>query len=234
MRAVRSVAVIESFLHWGRWRAGMGALLVWAAVGLEEGEPPAPTVWRLDAVARVGGGETEVIGAPRVVDGAVVFDGQQDGIFVPAIPIAGAPQFTIEVLFNPAEGGGEAQRFLHLEDGKTWRALIEIRVNGRGGWWLDTFMRTSETDRGLALIDPQRVHPTDRWYWVALRYDGRTMAHFVNGVQELEGVAAFVPFGNGKVSLGVRQNKVYWFKGAMREVRFTRAALAVDALQRVK
>jgi hypothetical protein len=34
--------------------------------------------------------------------------------------------------------------------------------------------------------------------------------------------------------VGVRQNKVYWFKGAIKEVRFTPAALAPEKLQRVK
>jgi len=192
--------------------------------------------WKLDDVTRVGGHGTEVLGAPRVVDGAVVFDGAKDGVFVPEIPIAGAKAFTIQVLFNPAEGGGEAQRFFHVEDTNTWRALIEIRLNGKGGWWLDTFMWTGPKpgDRGLTLIDPKRVHATDTWHWVALRYDGKTMAHFVNGEKELEGEHAFAPYANGKISLGVRQNKVYWFKGAIREVRFAREALPAEKLQRVK
>jgi hypothetical protein len=205
-----------------------------AVAGLNAGETVATTIWRLDDVARVDGRATEVIGAPRVVDGAAVFDGKQDGIFVPEIPIAGAKQFTIDVCFNPAEGGGEAPRFLHLEDTKTWRALIEIRPHGRGGWWLDTHARMGDSDRGLTLIDPQRVHPTNQWHWVALRYDGVTMMHFVNGVKELEGDVKFGPLADGKVSLGVRQNKVYWFKGAIREVRFTRAAIESERLQRMK
>ena len=194
----------------------------------------ASTVWKLTDANRVGGFATEVLGAPRVVDGAMVFDGMKDGIFVPAIPIAGAKQFTLEVLFNPAAGGGEAQRFVHLEDTNTWRALIEIRLNGKGGWWLDTYMWTGASGRGLALIDPRRVHETGRWFWAALRYDGKTMAHFVNGQKEIEGAAAFEPYANGRISLGVRQNKVYWFKGAIREVRFTPVALAAEKLMRVE
>jgi len=36
----------------------------------------------------------------------------------------------------------------------------------------------------------------------------------------------------GQISLGVRQNKVYWFKGGIREVRFHSAALTPENLQR--
>ena len=36
----------------------------------------------------------------------------------------------------------------------------------------------------------------------------------------------------GQVSLGVRQNKVYWFKGGIREVRWHATALKAEQLQR--
>jgi hypothetical protein len=190
-------------------------------------------VWKLDDVKKVGGHATEVIGAPRVVDGAAVFDGAHDGIFVPADPLDGVKEFTIEILFSPAEGGPEAQRFFHLQDTADWRVMIETRLDGKGGWWLDTFL--GATKGGTPLIDPKRVHKTDAWYWAAVRYDGKTMSHFVNGEKELEAAdVKFGPLGPGKLSLGVRQNKVYWFKGGIREVRFTPAALAPEKLQRVK
>ena len=192
----------------------------------------ATVVWKLDDVKKVGGQVTEVIGAPRVVDGAAVFDGAHDAIFLPADALAGAAQFTIEILFSPAKDGPEAQRFFHLEDPAGWRAMIETRVDGKGGWWLDTFLGSPKG--GTALIDPKRVHPTDQWYWAAVTFDGKRMTDFVNGEKELEGEATFGPLAPGKLSLGVRQNKVFWFKGAIREVRFTRAVLAPDKLQRVK
>jgi hypothetical protein len=200
----------------------------------------ADATWRLDNLTRIDGHAVTVVGAPRVEDAAgaktLVFDGGHDGIFVPAIPISGARAFTIEVLFSPAEGGNEAQRFFHVQDTEGKRALMEIRTNGHGGWWLDTFINTNPNggDRGLTLIDPKNVHPTNQWYWVALRYDGKQMADFVNGVKELQGERAFTPIGDGKISIGVRQNLVYWFKGAIREVRFHREALSEDKLQRVK
>ena len=38
----------------------------------------------------------------------------------------------------------------------------------------------------------------------------------------------FAPHGPGRTSLGVRQNLVYWYKGAIRKARFTRAVLSPE------
>ena len=196
----------------------------------------AAEVWRLDNLERIGGHAVEVIGGPRVSELAggpgIVFDGTKDGLFVPAIPFAGAEHFTIEILFRPEADGLRAQRFLHVQDTQGYRALIETRLDGRGAWYLDTFICTGAEETGVALVEPKNLHPTGRWYWAALRYDGKMMAHFVNGRKELERAANFKPITDGKISLGVRQNKVYWFKGAIREVRFHREALPDDRLQR--
>jgi hypothetical protein len=197
----------------------------------------AAEIWKLDSAEKIGGHAVTLEGAPRVTEEggvkALVFDGVKDGAFLSTIPLVGAKEFTIEVLFKPAAGGPREQRFVHLQDPGDGRALIELRLN-ENGWWLDTFLRTAGKPQGLALIDPKRVHPADAWYWAALRYDGRTMSHYVNGEKELEGPFAFEPFAEGKTSLGVRQNKVSWFKGAIREVRFHREAVAPEKLQRVK
>jgi hypothetical protein len=60
------------------------------------------------------------------------------------------------------------------------------------------------------------------------------MSHFVNGQKELEKAVTFALFVDGQTSLGVRQNRVFWYKGAIREVRFHSVALAEEKLQRVK
>jgi hypothetical protein len=195
---------------------------------------PAPVVWRLDQATQVGGHPLTVLGAPKVVTEAggpaMEFNGSSDGLFVPANPLAGWKAFTVEILFLPAEGGLAAQRFVHIQD-PDWRVMIETRLDGKGGWWLDTFLGNNH--KGQPLIDPAHVHPTGRWYWAAVSYDGKHMTHYINGEKELEADTEFGPMTAGKVSLGVRQNKVYWFKGRIREVRFTPAALAPAALQRV-
>lgn len=203
----------------GLRRVGKGfALLAFLAAGLVAAEN-ASAVWRLDDVARVGGRATEVLGAPRVVEGVAVFDGKADGVFVPAIPIAGAGLRTIEVWFKPASGGAKEQRFFHLEDTAGRRALFETRLDEKGGWWLDVHVRMGAQGRFVTLIEPKLTHPVDQWYWVAMRYDGKTLTSFVNGVKELESPANFEPFADGKVSVGVRQNRVYWFSAV-----FTRGA----------
>jgi len=108
--------------------------------------------------------------------------------------------------------------------------LMETRV-GDGAWSLDTFLRTSDADK-LTLLDRAQTQPADRWYWAALVYDGKTMSHYVNGAKQLEGEVAFTPMGPGRISLGVRQNRVYWFKGCIAEVRFARGAIPAARLRR--
>lgn len=206
-------------------------LVLSACAAMSESAPPVQ--WSLRDVANVGGHATEVIGAPAVAsagaDTAVVFDGQDDGLLVPVNPLAGWEKFSIEVRFKPENGGGEEQRFLHLQDESSRRILIETRVLD-GQWALDTFM-FRDKDRNLALLDRARVHPTDQWYWVALVFDGQRMTSYVNGVRELEGIVSFTPMTAGQTSIGVRQNKVSWFKGAISEIRFTPRALKAKQLQ---
>ena len=193
---------------------------------------PGPVIWPLDSVTSVGGRAPTVLGAPRVTAGepAVHFNGADDGLILPVNPLAGRRAFTIEILFKPDAGGPPEQRFLHIEDERGNRALIEIRLLEGGHWCLDTFL-LSGTNR-LPLIDRTRLHPAGRWTWAALVYDGRKMAHFINGVQEVEGEMAFVPMVAGRTSLGVRLNQTFWFKGAIREVRFHATALPEARLQR--
>jgi hypothetical protein len=192
------------------------------------------TIWALRDVTHVAGHLTEVVGAPRVAtsaaETAIVFDGKGDGLFVPANPLAGWPAFTIEVRFKPDGSGSEEQRFLHLEDELKHRVLMETRTTPDKQWSLDTFL-FQDADHKLTLLDRTRLHPADRWYWVALVYDGTKMSHYVNGVLELEGAVAFSPMSAGRTSIGVRQNRVSWFKGAIAEVRFTPAALPAAQLR---
>jgi hypothetical protein len=198
---------------------------------------PAPTVWPLDQPATVGGLKAEVLGAPRVESGpdgtALFFNGTTDGLFVPVNPLQDLARFTVEALIRPAPDGAPEQRFLHIQDNAGSRALMEIRLTA-AGWALDTFLFSEKNQQKLPLLDRTRLHPVDRWTWVALVYADGHMAHYINGVKELEGDVTIPPMGAGKISLGVRQNKVYWFKGGIREVRFSPAALAPSALQRVE
>jgi len=188
-------------------------------------------VWDVDNLASIGGHETAILGGPRVIEmgngRAVEFDGARDGLVVKALPLAGAEKFTLEIVFLPDADGLKEQRFLHLqEDGSQSRILIETRLTGDDQWYLDTYIHSAKGSK--ALFQPANTHPVGRWYNAALVYDGRWMRHYVNGAEEMSAELDFEPLSDGKVSIGVRMNRAYWFKGAIRKIRFTRCVLEPD------
>ncbi len=181
--------------------------------------------WKIDNVRSIGGFATTACGNPRVVAGAVEFDGVGDGLLVDIHPMAGWTEFTLEIVFRPDAGGPKEQRFLHLQvDGSEDRILIETRLTGDGRLFLDTFIKSGSTDQALFAKD--FLHPVGKWHAAALVFDGTTMSHFVNGAPELSAPIAFTPPRSGRTSIGMRANQVWWFKGAIGEVRMTRRALA--------
>lgn len=194
-------------------------------------------VWRLENPHVVGGHSTEVLGEPMsredVGGRAIFFDGVDDGLFVPVNPLAGATAFTVEILFKPDSAGPDEQRFFHLQDERGNRALLETRMI-EGRWALDTFLSSVDSKQKRILLDRTKTHPADRWTWVALVYRDGHLTHYIDGVKELDGAVEFPPLAAGRFSLGVRQNKVYWFKGGLREVRFHRTAVPAEELQRVR
>ena len=74
---------------------------------------PVAIKWAVDSVETIGGVKATVQGAPKVVDAdaaagggkAVSFNGKDDGLILPVVPLAGMKTFTIEVLFKPESGG---------------------------------------------------------------------------------------------------------------------------------
>ncbi|MEQ1761635.1 MAG: LamG domain-containing protein [Pyrinomonadaceae bacterium] len=189
------------------------------------------TTWKLDNLKKIGGHKIEILGQPKIIKTdngkAIEFDGVDDGIFIETNPLAGAKPFTIEAFFRPDADGPAEQRWLHVEDLENVesRAMLETRVSG-DLWFLDTFLKSG--DNRLPLFAENFKHATGRWYHVALVYDGTEMRHYIDGKLELSGKIAMKSFGRGRVSIGVRQNKVYWFKGAVRKVRFSHKALTPE------
>ena len=186
-------------------------------------------LWMLDNLATLGGQAPQILGAPRLVDTehgpATAFDGQQDGLIVPVLPLAGAEHFTMEMFFCPAPGGEREQRVLHLqEDGSESRALIETRVADEAHWFLDTCIWSGPARH--TLYAEASLHPFGPWYHVALVHAGAQMRHYVDGRQELSAAMPFEPFSVGKTSLGVRLNRVSWFRGIIRAVCFTPRVLS--------
>lgn len=187
--------------------------------------------WRFDSLERIGGHTVKVEGAPRVVDGAVVFDGEKDALFFDVHPLAGAETWTWEVIFKPDIGGAAEQRFFHLqEEGADTRMLFEIRViNGK--WCLDSYAHWGAS--GQALMDRAKLHELGRWYAVQAVYDGHEFRNYVDGVLEGRKEFALKPQGPGRTAVGVRINRVNYFKGAVYSARFTRRPLNVSEFVKV-
>lgn len=212
------------------------AALSGTVTAVQRGPEPLAAVWVLDNLTSLGGHPVTVAGSPAVVKTplgpAVEFNGATDGLFLDTNPLQGLREFTIEALIEPAAGGPEEQRFLHVQEtGAESRALLELRLAPDATWCLDTFLRQGAT--GLTLIDRALRHPAGSWHTVALTYDGTTSVHYVNGRRELDGKITFGPLGEGRTSIGVRQNRVSWFKGKIRAIRFTPAALPAGRLMSV-
>ncbi len=214
-------------------------LLAITALNLTVGtKATAQTVtWKLKATNKVGAYKPVVLGNPLIVKDpsgtSLSFNGVNDGLVIQKIPIEGWPRFTIEVLFKPDGDGPVAPRFIHFQDKELNRGTFEIRLTPKGQWYMDTFLKNGKTDMGLTLIDSTKLHPTDKWYWVALVYDGKKMSSYVNRKKELEGKIDFPPMTIGDISIGVRLNKVNWFKGLIREIRFHPQALNTLAMQQL-
>jgi len=187
--------------------------------------------WTFDRIDRIGGHATTVLGHPRVIETplgkAVEFNGVDDGLQLDVHPLAGAATFTWEAIFRP-DGGNAEQRWFHLEQNPASgsdadnRMLFEIRVID-GQWCLDAFNRSGDVQK--ALLNRRHLHPLGEWYHVAAVYDGHTFRSYIDGVEDGSAEIQLAPQGDGRTSVGVRINRLFYFKGAVRMARFTRRAL---------
>jgi hypothetical protein len=184
------------------------------------------TEWILSNFTENPQEEVKIEGKPGILEckygKAVTFDGSADAIFLNSMPLTGLDQFTIELIFQPASGGNFEQRFIHLGEVQGDRVLLELRST-EAGWYFDGFIKAGE--QNCTLIDPQLLHSPDQWYHVAYVADNGKLATFVNGKKELEGNIVMAPVKGDKTSVGVRQNGVSWFKGAIYKIRITNKAL---------
>lgn len=190
-------------------------------------------VWTFDKLEKIGGHKTTVLGEPKIIDSpvgkALEFDGLDDALFIDNHPLAGASAFTWEAIFRP-DGGQREQRWFHLSerDPATGadtdnRMLFEIRVVD-DKWYLDSYNQSGAASK--ALMNRTALHPLGVWHHVASVYDGKEFSNYVDGVREGSAELQLAPHGPGHASVGVRINKVFYFKGAVSQARFTRRALS--------
>jgi len=230
--------------------AAIVALLVVCGAALPAAQGGDAIVWTFDRLENIGGVKTTVEGNPKVVDTpigkAIEFDGVDDAIWIEKHPLAGAATFTFEAIFRP-DGGAVEQRWFHLaeRDPKTGllasagaaadtnaRFLFELRVVDNKSWYLDAFVNGPGYNRALMFKD--KLHPIGEWYHVAQTYDGKMFRSYVNGVLQGEAEVAFTPQGEGAASLATRINRVNYFKGAIRQARFTPRALTPEQFLKIK
>ena len=201
------------------------AVILAAALWLSAASPG--ETWRIDNIDRISGHAVTVLGHPKVVPAAggkaVEFNGVDDALFLDMNPLTGAETWTWEVVFRPDLGGAPEQRFFHFqENGTDNRMLFEIRVIGNQ-WCLDSFAKGGAGSQ--ALLDRTKLHPLGAWYHVAAVYDGHQFRNYVDGVLEGSAEVRLEPQKAGQASLGVRFNKVNYFKGAILAARMTPSAL---------
>lgn len=177
-------------------------------------------VWKLSDFKAAPPGLTKT-GSPY--GKAIAFDGEEDAFFLETNPLQGLRSFTVEAIMCPDKDGPREQRFLHIGEVSGDRMLLETRVTDDGQWYLDTYIRSGSSQK--ALIDENLLHPAGKWYHVALVVDDGRMVNYINGKQELEATIVFAPINSGKTSIGVRQNKVSWYKGAIYKIVITPEAL---------
>lgn len=219
------------------WTAGVLGVLVACACfppASAAAPPPPSETWTFDRLDQIGGHKTTVVGNPRVIDTpvgkAVQFDGVDDALFIDTHPLAGAKTFTWEAVFRP-DGGQAEQRWFHLGENPATgadtenRMLFEIRVVD-GQWCLDAYVQTGAARK--ALLNRRHLHPLGEWYHVAAVYDGREFRSYINGAPDGAALLDLQPQAPGRTSVGVRINKVFYFKGAVAQARFTPSALSPD------
>ena len=205
-----------------------------AAAALVAADPPAGETWRFDRLDRIGGHAVTVLGHPQVIETslgpALSFDGVQDAVQLDFHPLAGAPTFTLEMIFRPDAGGGAEQRFFHLQEidpqtgqATATRLLFELRVID-GRWCLDGVAFSGTESK--VLIDREKLHSLGAWHHAALVYDGRELRDYVDGVLEGSAAVRLAPHGPGRTSIGTRLDRRSYFKGAIFQARMTPRALA--------
>jgi hypothetical protein len=165
-----------------------------------------------------------IAGNPKIVSSpygdAVHFNGEGDAFFLAANPLNKLTSFTAEVLIKPDLDGPKQQRFIHIGDVDGDRLMIETRITDDGQWYLDTYLQCGKAQ--MTVVDPKLVHPIGGWYHVALTLDKNgQITNYINGKVEIISHIDFKPINSGETSIGVRRNKVFWYKGSIYKLKIS-------------
>lgn len=210
----------------------VGALFVLVGCATSPLQSGETLLWNVNSLDAITGEVTQAQGNPVVVDsslGKVVrFDGEGDRLLVDANPLGDATEFTIEIIFKPADAypNNLEPRFFHIEssDNPNRRVTIELRLNDKKQWFLDAYIKSEQSQ--FTLIDSTKVHPIGEWAHAAVTYKNREFVSYVNGQKELTGQVDYLPIAaNAKTSIGARMNQVHWFNGEIAKVRISKKVL---------
>lgn len=178
--------------------------------------------------------QTTILGNPTMVQSpygnVVAFNGIDDALFLKEMPLKGLESFTVEMIFKPESNGVFEQRILQIGEITGDRMLLEIRVVD-DNWYFDGFVASKGVK--LALATEELLHPLEKWYHVAFVVTPNSLTTFVNGKQELHKDYTFNPIQEGQTSIGVRMNKVTWFKGAIYKIQISPEALKPNQFLRL-
>ena len=181
----------------------------------------------------------EVAGDPQIVETpygeALAFDGEDDGVFLDSVPLEDLEEFTVELVFRQAPDASFEQRFLHIGEVKGARVLFETRVKPDSTWYFDAFIHMGTKEESAVLIDSTLTHRAGEWAALAMTVSKDGVVSYVDGVEQCRSDLSYRPtISEGLTSVGVRQNRVCWFKGEILRLRITPRALAPDDLLKVE
>jgi len=191
-----------------------------------DASPNKKTEWLAASLLQSKTEQTTILGNPTIVQSpygnAVAFNGIDDALFLKEMPLKDLKSFTVEMIFKPESNGVFEQRVLQIGEITGDRMLLEIRVLNNN-WYFDGFVASKGVK--LALATEELLHPLEKWYHVAFVVTPNSLTTFVNGKQELHKDYTFNPIQEGQTSIGVRMNKVTWFKGAIYKIQISPEAL---------
>ena len=197
--------------------------------------------WIFDRVDTIGGyAASKLRDWPTIIETsqgkAAFFDGIDDGILLNCNPMGSATDFTLEVVFRPDSndltGEKNQPRFIHINDvvnNNNRRVTMETRILPNQRWILDTYIKASTTIF-LTQIDSLQTHISGEWHHAAIVYNEGIMKQYVDGAEQMSGSVTYLPIdsASGRISIGVRQDPRYWFKGAIRLIKVSKRALGPE------